>query len=1332
MASMETLVRGKRVASVTGGLALGAVLAVCVGSSEAYVPVAWIHLSETPIDSDDSDLSRDRYFGDGPEVFAYLAVDGVDGGFVAAAEVALWTTGADGAVLIDDFKPLDGWRLDPAPVGRLDEFPSLPGHPTPAVVGYWRLQLLRGRASRLQLQLGADSSRGLRTPLVIAESGRAVPLALLRGAGINTRPPGAVSFSPDVTPARLFWATNPVTTDLVDFPSARAQCGFPLRLSIACPGLVREGSVGIAVSDADGPIDDWIFYLGGSGGPASGTHAWIEQPPGWPASTRSTALGFRRRDGGPLDELLLDIPLSVPGADRGVSVRIPWVVLRNPGGAVDTLWPDEPTCHATALGGALGPTLVGHAWGPACVTSEVPFRLRILGQELQRISRVVADGDGGAHEASHLAVSRNGRLLRAEFPCGIPGPAHCRIVLQADDRGATHLPGTLTVQADSQGPEGLGSAPAWFADPAAVDADYLIVTTAEHDLHLEAADYASEIELLTPFRPIVIPLQEIQQVYWGMPDSAAIKQALAFAYTHWKSAPLLTLLHGNASEYDPSWDLIPTPHVFQDCGEALWCDGSFAMDMWYGDVVADQENATEIAVGRLPSNLYGDLSAYTAKVVSHFSPQSIPDPVVKFVVGDAPAYSIDGYLNRRYAAQRIMRQIESSAVIDTAAIYARDFVALDADPLHFSPEEIVAGRDAVVGFLNEGRPGVVEFFGNTNPAHELVYLLRYDNPPNTPQFRASMLANEAPFPVMVLSHCKTGAFDEYETLEWAPVEDFVLGSEHGAIAAVGKGQLTYLESDEGIANAVYDVLCAGSGGSCVGFAVASARDSYLSSQACSRVEAEWNGAMLNLVGDPCMPTPTLGPAHTLVGSFETGGAFPFQNRFASRASWTSSSISTECSFSRVVHGGVQRSCCGSELVEQVFPPGGSQRMFQVCGAHEVTGEPAYAAWTVLATYPRSWPGMTAMVLEPNRAETAVLSYWVRQDKAGAGEEAPGRLTVDLIASDGRVASNYGAEHLCDQWARPFSLDDMEIPVGQWTHMWVRLSDWARSGVGVDSVIVRYRDADGAVACGFIDDVFVGSLRDGCVSVAGNVILNGEFSIDRDGDHRADFWTGRHLDLEHSLGGLMSPEGPGEVALIEAEPAFRCISQVLPRVASYPRYAIGLHARGGEELDNLLAIRLWDLDSQQIASETVFPIAEIEEEHVVLLDAAPGGRHLLELEALSGVLWISSVWASEWAATSVPVIEETAQADVFFSILPRPGSLPLVLRVGDVMPRRWDARLLDIEGRVALGSTFYSRQGEVEVVLAGADASPSSLRSGIYFLQLQSGRLRHTERLVVVR
>lgn len=886
--------------------------------------------------------------------------------------------------------------------------------------------------------------------------------------------------------------------------------------------------------------------------------------------------------------------------------------------------------------------------------------------------------------------------------------------------------------------------PWWVLDPDAVAADYLVVTA---DLFRPQAELlAAAIADLHGLRVVTISLAEIRVAFPGAmadsADTASIRDALAFAYANWRSAPLFALLIGDAAEAPSqiAHDLLPTPHFFQD-EYGGWCDGTYAMDAWYGDVAGGTPARREIAIGRLPVRASAEIAAYREKLETYVRVQP-PHPRAGFVVGDLSLGQANE--NRRPAAQRLMRLIHDTGGLDTTALYSYDFSALVPPAGDYLPEEVGAGRDQIIDLIDSGL-GILEFFGNTYPADAVTHTLWYDNHPLIPQFRAEMLANTEVWPFAIFSHCKVGAFDEYADLGISPAEDFVLAPDRGAIAAIGKGQMTYFEVDEPISREIYDQILSDVGGSCLGVQVSAGLERYLSAGGCARDEAVHTARMVNFIGDPALRLKLGLLPRELVGTFELRGAVPLQDRRARRAGWNSANLDPALSRTRLADDDLAPPDCGDPppvcaAIEGV-------RALALRAIHSGAEQECSGAWTLFARRP--YDPEPLVQLSPETADRAVLSYWVRQDSGVAGR---GRVFVDLIASDGRVLSADASADVRDVRGRPYRPDCIDYAPAEWQQICVRLDAWAREGVAVDSIVVRYCEdsAPEAEICALLDNLLVGPWRSDLWGLGGelaaesepqgeegdNLLLNGCFRWDADGDRWPDFWTGGWTAPAEEPGGWLWVAGdPAMLLDCElAQPA--ALAQLLPRCQAQEGLACYLTLRGWpDEREDRVVVRLRDPDDEgAIHAEdylTAWPDWDTQQ---LVLEADPSaGALLFEIEGISGSVLIDAVRLTPRYGTSAP--PKIPDAAVRLDLWPRPATDRITLRwnetAGTAAPPSARLRLLAADGRcIATRELPAPRDGAW--ILSLAALGVPSLPAGQYLIELRAGSHVRCARLVTIR
>lgn len=488
--------------------------------------------------------------------------------------------------------------------------------------------------------------------------------------------------------------------------------------------------------------------------------------------------------------------------------------------------------------------------------------------------------------------------------------------------------------------------------------------------------------------------------------------------------------------------------------------------------------------------------------------------------------------------------------------------------------------------------------------------------------------------------------------------------------------------------------------------------------------------MTNFFGDPSVCLNIALPARYLIGDFECGHAVPLQGReVEGHADWTSSGFDPECSGTRIVHGGPQVGYCGTLFPQQVYPITG-QRMLRITGRHQPGPDLKKAAWTVFqrTSTNQETRHLVELGVAGNRY-TTILSFWVYQDDPdytpGSGGISP--ALVELITDDGRYLSDYGEGSL-DQHARPYEFGHTKCPPQQWKHRYVRLSDWAADVVDVDSVVVRYRgwpSSDGGIlVC--LDDVYVGDWTAGTVQEPENMILNGLFTVDTDGDSRPDFWTGYDPE-DYSL----SPDAAcwTRGALLPATattPA--AISQILPRLD--PASDVDVHLEAVGPVGSVVQVVLQNLDNPAYAMVREFSMSGgWRKLRVCLSCQAPTDRHCLTIQALGSTIVVDSVYAVPGLATGVR--EEEGMVGVSIpSVGPTPSGGVLQLRLPSLGEQPWTLECFAVDGRRVFAHKLNAGDGRVRLSLDRA--AGRHVPTGVYYLRLTGATGRHESRLVVVR
>lgn len=660
---------------------------------------AWIHLAETPDLFDPSAVRLDHYAGSGPNVYAFLVADDVAGGHVSGLECRHWITVENSSIQVGDLVLLGSWSEDYSLPGSVGRWPALPGEQTPSIIGYWPLTLLHGEDARGQIGLSVESGAGLSAPAALTETAMAVPMGDLLGAGINMDPPSPVlRRRAGLHRVSLGWAPGH-RQSIESMPEVGT-----LTLSLRYPGRIRWGLLGLVIRDDVGVVTDAECQFGTGRSSYPEERGWIEMPQG-DLPDQPGLLIFRHQDTGGIQSIDIDIPLRIPGPARPLTIEVPWIRLETPTGERTLLSTLEEDATATALGGVTAQE--GYAvnlWEPRKVQAAAPFLLEFLGDELDQVTMVGLEKDGLLTWATSVTSGENGRALEADFPSGILNAGLYNIVVLPES--STSLPPGSGMLVESSGlrPEGTRTLPTWYTNPSSIAADYVIISTdAPGQSYWDQAVLFGTglIEAYRPYETIALLLDDIKAAFPGRPTTEAIHDALAFAYQNWKWAPLFALIIGSASESDPSFNLVPTPHGTNE-GNPCGNHDTYAMDAWYGDVVDDLEPHREISVGRVPARTVAELTAYGAKV-NLYHTRATSRFALAFATGDFAGDEESGE-----ALGRIADHATSLTGLGATILRVSDFMG--APP--FTYEEKLLARDTTIGLFDQANLILFEFFGN--------------------------------------------------------------------------------------------------------------------------------------------------------------------------------------------------------------------------------------------------------------------------------------------------------------------------------------------------------------------------------------------------------------------------------------------------------------------------------------------------------------------------------------------------------------------------------------------------------------------------------------------
>ena len=1311
-------------------LIMTAVLMCTVSDAPASDARAWIHLSTAPL-LEPPEHRLDEYWGDDSVLYATMVVDSVDGDYVAGVDCGYWLESSSASVEVGEFSPRIQWRVETSPGNAMTGWPDLPGELTPAIIGSWTLRLLDGGASQACIGLAPDSALGHKEPVVIVDNGRASPIRSLFGAGINVRAPEPVVVASGDSLASLGW-----------FPGDRMDtAGFPqpglLRLHLPYPGAFRWGTLAIVVRDQDGVVSDVNYRVPSLENGNDSPRGWLEDPVTWHPRP-SGFLGFRHPNTSDPREILLEVQMNVPGASRPLSISMPWAIFEDPFGGRDTLWTNATDATATVSGGVPSVGAVVHSIVPDRFLVSEPRTIELLGEGLGDIQSIVLTGQDSCHSFSLEALpSQDGRLLSVAYQGEQALPGYYTLTMEPEPAGGVTIVQGILLEGDERSRDGGRSYPDWFTDPTSIDAECAVIIADQVSPEFTAAAEAFVEDVLETARIIrfqKLMLTDIRDAVPGAPDSAAIRICLEYGYSQWRTAPIMALLIGDASEHNPPENLLPTAHASQGFESPHFFDGTYAMDAWYGDVYANTADVREIAIGRISVQTSDKLSEYGQKLL-HYEITSGGNAVA-FVVGDANNSYPDCLQNshsadRRPAAEAVMAYIAGSVPdITLHALYSHDYDMLDGEPGYWEDWTVAAGRDDVIALVDNNSLSVLEFFGNTCRSRDVTHLLGYDG--YFPDFRAAMFAQQPPvfpkYPLVILGHCLSGAFDEYNDIpEGAPIEDLVFAERRGAIAGIGKGQQSVFEADTPLSQYLYEELIEGSAGSCLGLQLNGVLERFLTSRECNVRKCNETAWMTNLIGDPSMALNLPWQPKMLRGSFEARDALPLQCHVVSgRSEWHADNCVSECAGTRIVHGGDQYGYCGASYGAQVFPIEG-ERMLRVTGQHSDDGNAKAKAWTLFSADRVGPNGYALLDLQSEDALTAVLSY-DRDRPTGDSLENP--LLVDLTTRQGMtltddIATMYGED------TRLYG-GDAEYLAGTWHQRSIRLSEWAEEEYSVDSVVVHYSGLAGPEGAfwGWVDDVYIGPWSRGTLEIPENAVLNGDFSVDDNEDGLPDFWT--PLDPTDPYAEPAAAIFDEVLIVSDTFSGTPGIAQVLPRVDESYVWRIGLIARG-EGATEELCIGLADCNEPDNLQEEVLSLTSGWLAYEVAFPSLGQSTcHQLRIEVRQGSAMIDSVYAVRAEVTGVPTDDGLSLGPRVVSFGPSPTIGSINFTCTGHAPRGWAVELFSIDGRCVGQRHLHDASGKGAYELDLRSFGTHPLESGVYLLRLSAGKARECHRVLVVR
>ena len=283
--------------------------------------------------------------------------------------------------------------------------------------------------------------------------------------------------------------------------------------------------------------------------------------------------------------------------------------------------------------------------------------------------------------------------------------------------------------------------------------DMIILT--HRDFLSQAQRLEEHRETIDSLSVMVVDVQDVFDEFgWGLPDPAAIRNFVQYAFVNWDPPPAYLLLFGDGdydyrnrlSDRDKNW--IPP---FEQSGYSDLDGSTRAMDDYYG-YVSGPDKALDIAVGRLPVQTASEAEAVVGKIIAY-------DNSVDF--GDWRAHATvigDDEIGEPSSRNETVH-------IEDAEIIAEDYVQLSFNvrKVYLTEYPVVYAADgrrkpaATEDLLDQINRGtlIVDFLGHGHEAiwaHEALFLLSRD---------MDRLENVSRWPLFYAATCEFGLYDDF-------------------------------------------------------------------------------------------------------------------------------------------------------------------------------------------------------------------------------------------------------------------------------------------------------------------------------------------------------------------------------------------------------------------------------------------------------------------------------------------------------------------------------------------------------------------------------------------
>ncbi|MBC8450791.1 hypothetical protein H8D73_01105, partial [bacterium] len=587
------------------------------------------------------------------------------------------------------------------------------------------------------------------------------------------------------------------------------------------------------------------------------------------------------------------------------------------------------------------------------------------------------------------------------------------------------------------------------------DAEYLVIA---HDSLAVAAEALAAHRAGDGLSTKVVLVSDIYDDFGsGVDDSTAVRDFLAYAYANWRSMPVFVVLMGDADTDDPGYDLVPTNRVHHPPVSYISFDG------WYAQM--DDDPISDIALSRVPARTNEEASNFVDKVVFYDSDTTYAawkDNAV-LGVGDCDNGILDPESVRMWS--RVVNDRMTSAGLDTTVIR----VSVSCDCI---PGDCGDCQDDMVAAIDDGCL-LLSHVGASGANHWTSLL--YQNAAGT--CSEYDLSNLEAYPFVLNLNCETGRFDFF----WTVSDSLLCAESEGAIGVIAPSGSRSMIDEVGAFSTMFLDELFSRRGQRVGNLLLATRANFLGQYA----YAHWQEKEMNLLGDPALKLwfDETDRPDSLALDFDLAGLLPLQNRVVS--SYQADSLRARVSPS--AHG--------------VSPVRGNH-MFSVQGlTGSGGGAGPRATWKILDL---EEPGGLPI---GGGGRRDILSFWMNVDcfPGTMGFSVGGLLRSGDTLWDEELG-------LVDQYGTPLAPFDRDDDTGSWRHYYVDLSP--ASGDTLDYLYVGGAQSASAGVDTFrvfFDDIVITDYWCGYPDYdSTNLVANGSFEINRDGDNHPDCWGGADL------------------------------------------------------------------------------------------------------------------------------------------------------------------------------------------------------------------------------